>query len=193
MEEKTIVKTVYSYSPWDGIYIGRVLLDDSDRSPSGLWNIPAFCTEKEPLEEKEGFTIHFDQKDNEWKYEEIEKQEDYKLSLEELKEIKIYELKEQRKQLETAPIMYKDKEIDYDKESQFRIGLVSELLEENDTNIKWTMTDNDEEQLTIDDFKQIRLLAAQRVIDLHTKYNEAKILVESAKTEDDLKKIEITL
>lgn len=193
MEEKTIVKTVYSYSPWDGIYIGRVLLDDSDRSPSGLWNIPAFCTEKEPLEEKEGFTIHFDQKDNEWKYEEIEKQEDYKLSLEELKEIKIYELKEQRKQLETAPIMYKDKEIDYDKESQFRMELVSELLEENDTNIKWTMTDNDEEQLTIDDFKQIRLLAAQRVIDLHTKYNEAKILVESAKTEDDLKKIEITL
>lgn len=193
MEEKTIVKTVYSYSPWDGIYIGRVLLDDSDRSPSGLWNIPAFCTEKEPLEEKEGFTIHFDQKDNEWKYEAIEKQEDYKLSLEELKEIKIYELKEQRKQLETAPIMYKDKEIDYDKESQFRMELVSELLEENDTNIKWTMTDNDEEQLTIDDFKQIRLLAAQRVIDLHTKYNEAKILVESAKTEDDLKKIEITL
>lgn len=193
MEEKTIVKTVYSYSPWDGIYIGRVLLDDSDRSPSGLWNIPAFCTEKEPLEEKEGFTIHFDQKDNEWKYEAIEKQEDHKLSLEELKEIKIYELKEQRKQLETAPIMYKDKEIDYDKESQFRIGLVSELLEENDTNIKWTMTDNDEEQLTVADFKQIRLLAAQRVIDLHTKYNEAKILVESAKTEDDLKKIEITL
>lgn len=193
MEEKTIVKTVYSYSPWDGIYIGRVLLDDSDRSPSGLWNIPAFCTEKEPLEEKEGFTINFDQKDNEWKYEEIEKQEDYKLSLEELKEIKIYELKEQRKQLETAPIMYKDKEIDYDKESQFRIGLVSELLEENDTNIKWTMTDNDEEQLTVADFKQIRLLAAQRVIDLHNKYNEVKILVESAKTEDDLKKIEITL
>lgn len=193
MEEKTIVKTVYSYSPWDGIYIGRVLLDDSDRSPSGLWNIPAFCTEKEPLEEKEGFTIHFDQKDNEWKYEEIEKQEDYKLSLEELKEIKIYELKEQRKQLETAPIMYKDKEIDYDKESQFRMELVSELLEENDTNIKWTMTDNDEEQLTVADFKQIRLLAAQRVIDLHTKYNEVKILVESAKTEDDLKKIEITL
>lgn len=193
MEEKTIVKTVYSYSPWDGIYIGRVLLDDSDRSPSGLWNIPAFCTEKEPLEEKEGFTIHFDQKDNEWKYEAIEKQEDYKLSLEELKEIKIYELKEQRKQLETAPIMYKNKEIDYDKESQFRMELVSELLEENDTNIKWTMTDNDEEQLTVDDFKQIRLLAAQRVIDLHTKYNEAKILVESAKTEDDLKKIEITL
>lgn len=193
MEEKTIVKTVYSYSPWDGIYIGRVLLDDSDRSPSGLWNIPAFCTEKEPLEEKEGFTIHFDQKDNEWKYEAIEKQEDYKLSLEELKEIKIYELKEQRKQLETAPIMYKNKEIDYDKESQFRMELVSELLEENDTNIKWTMTDNDEEQLTVDDFKQIRLLAAQRVIDLHTKYNEAKILIESAKTEDDLKKIEITL
>lgn len=193
MEEKTIVKTVYSYSPWDGIYIGRVLLDDSDRSPSGLWNIPAFCTEKEPLEEKEGFTIHFDQKDNEWKYEEIEKQEDYKLSLEELKEIKIYELKEQRKQLETAPIMYKDKEIDYDKESQFRMELVSELLEENDTNIKWTMTDNDEEQLTVADFKQIRLLAAQRVIDLHNKYNEVKILVESAKTEDDLKKIEITL
>lgn len=193
MEEKTIVKTVYSYSPWDGIYIGRVLLDDSDRSPSGLWNIPAFCTEKEPLEEKEGFTIYFDQKDNEWKYEAIEKQEDHKLSLEELKEIKIYELKEQRKQLETAPIMYKDKEIDYDKESQFRIGLVSELLEENDTNIKWTMTDNDEEQLTVADFKQIRLLAAQRVIDLHNKYNEVKILVESAKTEDDLKKIEITL
>lgn len=40
-------KTVYEYGT-DGVYVGSVTLDDSDKSPSGAWNIPANCTEIVP-------------------------------------------------------------------------------------------------------------------------------------------------
>lgn len=40
-------KTVYSYSK-SGVYISPKILDSTDRSPSGAWNIPAGCTEIAP-------------------------------------------------------------------------------------------------------------------------------------------------
>lgn len=50
MEEKT----VYAYDE-KYIFSGEVNLDDTDKSPSGSWNIPAWCTDVEPPIEKEGF------------------------------------------------------------------------------------------------------------------------------------------
>lgn len=47
-------KTVYSYDE-KYIFSGAVILDDTDKSPSGAWNIPARCTETEPPAEKSGF------------------------------------------------------------------------------------------------------------------------------------------
>lgn len=192
-------KIVYSYNSRDGLYIGEVLLDKTDMSPSGRWNIPAFCTEIQPIESKDGYDIYFKTDSNEWYYKEKAKTDTQEKTLDELKADKIYSLKQTRKTLEESPIEYNGKQIDYDTVSQARIELVSELLEskvslgETNNDIQWTMTDNNDQQLTLEDFKQIRLLAAQRVITLHNKYNEAKQLVEQATNKEELKDITITL
>lgn len=41
----------------DKKFAGELVLDNTDKSPSGRWNIPANCTELKPLEKKEGFNI----------------------------------------------------------------------------------------------------------------------------------------
>lgn len=40
-------KTVYLYSI-DGAFSGSLILNETDKSPSGAWNIPANCTEVVP-------------------------------------------------------------------------------------------------------------------------------------------------
>lgn len=185
-------KKVYSYNPHDKIYIGEILLTFNDRSPSFRWNIPAFCTETEPLEEKEGFDIIYNKENDNWEYKEKEVQNEN--SLEYLKEKKIYELKYQRNELENSPIEYNGNLIDYDTVSQQRMFLVNQLLENQDTNeINWTNAENNQTSFTTEDFKQINIIAAKRTIELHTKYNEAKKLVQSATSEEELNNINISL
>lgn len=87
-------KTVYIYSDEDNEYIGSLYLDDSDKSPSGKWNIPGFCTEIEPPVEKEGFLRVWN--DTAWEYKEKPKEPvEQKLTLEELKENKLSEAKQE--------------------------------------------------------------------------------------------------
>ena len=65
-------KIVYCYDEKD--YFEKTLtLDNSDISPSGRWNIPARCTEIEPLEEKEGYKIKWNGAG--WEYEQEERPE----------------------------------------------------------------------------------------------------------------------
>lgn len=40
-------KTVYEFDE-KGVFSGTITLDETDRSPSGAWNIPGGCTETEP-------------------------------------------------------------------------------------------------------------------------------------------------
>ena len=57
---------VYHYDE-QGYFLGVSELDDSDKCQiTGDWLIPAMATEKEPLEDKEGFEIKFIE--NEWQY-----------------------------------------------------------------------------------------------------------------------------
>lgn len=63
-------KTVYKYD-WNGYYIGILILDDTDKSPSGRYNIPADCTTVEPPESKYGYKIKWN--GDKWEYEEIPK------------------------------------------------------------------------------------------------------------------------
>lgn len=66
-----MTKTVYSFD--DKNYFKEALtLDDTDKSPSGHWNIPARCVEIEPPEKKEGFKIKWI--GSAWEYEEEEKE-----------------------------------------------------------------------------------------------------------------------
>lgn len=61
-------KTVYIIGI-DKKYAGVLTLDNTDKSPSGRWNIPANCTELKPLEEKKGFNVAWN--GISWEYVEI--------------------------------------------------------------------------------------------------------------------------
>ena len=63
-------KTVYIIGI-DKKYAGILTLDNTDKSPSGRWNIPASCTELKPPEEKAGFNIVWN--GTGWEYVEIPK------------------------------------------------------------------------------------------------------------------------
>ena len=49
-----------------------IVLDDSDKSPSGVWNIPGRCVLVEPPEKLEGYKIKWN--GGTWEYEEEEKE-----------------------------------------------------------------------------------------------------------------------
>ena len=63
-------KTVYKYD-WNGYYIGILILDDTDKSPSGRYNIPADCTNVEPPASKDGYKLKWN--GEKWEYVEIPK------------------------------------------------------------------------------------------------------------------------
>lgn len=67
-----MTKIVYCYDE-KNYYEKSLTLDNSDISPSGRWNIPARCTEIEPLEEKEGYKIKWNGAG--WEYEQEERPE----------------------------------------------------------------------------------------------------------------------
>ena len=57
---------IYNYDS-RGYLIGASVLDESDKCQiTGTWLIPAQATDKEPLENKEGFEVKFI--NNEWQY-----------------------------------------------------------------------------------------------------------------------------
>ena len=77
-------KTVYMIST-DKKYAGILTLDNTDKSPSGRWNIPANCTELKPLEKKEGFNVVWN--GTTWEYVEIPQEPiEPELTAEELQE-----------------------------------------------------------------------------------------------------------
>lgn len=87
-------KKVYIYSDNGNEYTGSLNLDDSDKSPSGKWNIPGFCTEIEPPVEKEGFLRVWNGIN--WEYKEVPKEPvEPESTFEELKEIKLSEAKQE--------------------------------------------------------------------------------------------------
>lgn len=58
MDKKEIFK-VYEYNKY-GIFSKSIILDETDKSPSGAWNIPGGCTDVTPPEETEGFVPVWD-------------------------------------------------------------------------------------------------------------------------------------
>ena len=85
-----MTKIVYCYDEKN--YFEKILtLDNSDVSPSGRWNIPARCTEIEPLEEKEGYKIKWN--GTGWEYEQEEQSEpEPEPTFEELQQQKLREV-----------------------------------------------------------------------------------------------------
>lgn len=81
---------VYQYDE-KNYYTGFLILDSSDKSPSGAWNIPARCVEIAPPAEKEGYKRKWS--GSGWEYEEIPKEpEPPEPTLDELKSLKLAEV-----------------------------------------------------------------------------------------------------
>lgn len=178
-------KTVYIYDA-DFKYSGEKMLDNSDLDPFGNFNIPSNCVEVEPPTSQEGFEIIWN--DKEWEYHEIPKDiEPEPPTLESLKQQKIQEFKFNRDSDEVAVIEYNNKTFDYDDKARERMRIAEKaLIDNNLTSQVWTCADNSSTELTVQDFKNINTLAAQRSGALHIKYNELKDLVNTCTTAEEL-------
>lgn len=85
-----MTKIVYCYDE-KNYYEKSLTLDNSDISPSGRWNIPARCTEIEPLAEKEGYKVKWN--GTGWEYEQEEQPEpEPEPTFEELQQQKLREV-----------------------------------------------------------------------------------------------------
>ena len=109
------------------------------------------------------------------------------LSLEETKANKIALMKAERDNRETAIIEYKDITLDYDDKARERMRIAQQALEDNNIESQlWTCADNVQVLLTVQDFKNINTLAAQRSGALHVQYNKLKEYINSLTTIEEV-------
>lgn len=110
---------------------------------------------------------------------------------EEVKIAKIKELKSIRDAKEVAIITYNGKTYDYDDKARERMRIAKDaLIDNNIASQTWTCADNTMTELTVEDFKHINTLAAQRSGQLHDKYNELKNKVEAMTSIDEIRAVE---
>lgn len=182
-------KIVYQYDE-NNYFETALTLDDTDRSPSGEWQIPGGCVEIEPPVNKDGFKIKWNGES--WEYEEEEKeQEPPKPTFEELKQRKLQELKWERDRKEVEPIVYNGHTYDYDDKARDRINaaIIALDLQGEKATIEWTLADNSNITVTANDLRAAIGAVALRSNALHVAYRTAKEKVEACKTEDELNKI----
>lgn len=109
------------------------------------------------------------------------------LSLEETKANKIALMKAERDNREVAVIDYKDITLDYDDKARERMRIAQQALEDNNIESQlWTCADNVQVLLTVQDFKNINTLAAQRSGTLHVQYNKLKEYINSLTTIEEV-------
>ena len=109
------------------------------------------------------------------------------LSLEETKANKIALMKAERDNREVAVISYKDITLDYDDKARERMRIAQQALEDNNIESQlWTCADNVQVLLTVQDFKNINTLAAQRSGALHVQYNKLKEYINSLTTIEEV-------
>ena len=114
-------------------------------------------------------------------------QNEGRLSLKETKAIKIALMKAERDNREVAVIDYKDITLDYDDKARERMRIAQQALEDNNIESQlWTCADNVQVLLTVQDFKNINTLAAQRSGALHVQYNKLKEYINSLTTIEEV-------
>lgn len=113
------------------------------------------------------------------------------LSLDELKQDKINELKSTRDTLETEPIEYNGNLYDYDEKARERINaaIIALDVQGADASIDWTTADNQDVKVTVYDLRAIVAAVAVRSNALHVKYRKAKEQVEAATTAADVEAV----
>ena len=201
-----MTKKVYQFDQENKTYKGELILDDSDKSPSGAWNIPGDCVEIAPPAEKENFIPVWD--GEKWVAVEDYRKKEYWLpgdkygtpgrevkeigplpegatltppeqTLDELKTAKIAELKAERDRREQLPIEYNGASYDYDLKSAFKLDKARTRIRVRQLdNQPWIDAESSVQALTESDIDQIDALAADRSNDLHMQYAALKVYVE---------------
>lgn len=210
-------KAVYKFDK-NKIYTGIIMLDDSDKSPSGAWNVPGDCTATAPPAAKEGFARVWN--GEAWQEVEDHRGTEYWLpgdvygmpahkmkelgalpegatttepeqTLDELKTDKLAALKAERDNKEVEPIEYNGNSFDYDEKARDRINAAIIALEVagESASLEWTAADNTDVTVTAADLKGIISAVAVRSNALHVAYRAAKEQVAAAQSKEDLEAI----
>lgn len=109
------------------------------------------------------------------------------LTFEEEKTNKIALMKAERDRLEASNISYKDITLDFDQVSRERMDRAEKyLVDRNIECILWTCADNSRAILTVEDFKNINAIAAERSAALHDQYNLLKDYIDVIDTKEEL-------
>ena len=197
-------KKVYQFDD-KKIYKGALVLNASDKSASGHWNIPSDCVEIAPPAQQENTAYKW--QGGEWVAVEDYRKKEYWLpgdtygtpgrevkeigplpegatltppeqTLAELKEAKIAELKAERDRREQGVITYNGKGFDYDLKSVAKLNEARDVLMVDGGSQVWICADSSITTLTADDITKIKRLGKERSNDLHMQYAALKVYVE---------------
>ena len=213
-----MTKKVYQFDIENKTYKGELILDDSDKSPSGSWNIPGDCTTVKPPEEKENYIPVWD--GEKWVETEDYRKKEYWLpgdkygtpgrevkeigplpegamltppeqTIDEVKVIKKSALKAERDQKEVLPIEYNGNSFDYDDKARDRINAAIIALDMADAKatLQWTTADNTNATVTAQDLRNIIAAVAMRSNTLHEQYRVAKEAVNAAETKEEVEAV----
>ena len=213
-----MTKKVYQFDIENKTYKGELILDDSDKSPSGAWNIPGDCTTVKPPEEKENYIPVWD--GEKWVETEDYRKKEYWLpgdpygtpgrevkeigplpegatltppeqTIDEVKVIKKSALKAERDQKEVLPIEYNGNSFDYDDKARDRINaaIIALDMAGAEATLQWTTADNTNATVTAQDLRNIIAAVAMRSNTLHEQYRTAKEAVNAAETKEEVEAV----
>ena len=116
-------------------------------------------------------------------------------TFEEIKDLKIAELKAERDAREVEPISYNGNSYDYDDKARERINAAIIALESagSSATLTWTTADNQDVKVTASDLRGVIAQVALRSDKLHTAYRKAKERVGAATTKEELDTIELVI
>lgn len=209
-------KKVYQFDLENKSYKGVITLDDTDKSPSGAWNIPGDCVEIAPPAEKENYIPVWD--GEKWVETEDYRKKEYWLpsddygtpgrevkeigplpegatltppeqTLDELKETKKAALKAERDKREQGVITYNGKGFDYDLKSVAKLNEARDVLMVDGGSQAWICADSSITTLTADDITEIKRLGKERSNDLHMQYAALKVYVEGLQNKEAVKAV----
>lgn len=213
-----MTKKVYQFDVENKTYKGELILDDSDKSPSGAWNIPGDCTEAMPSAEKENYVSVWN--GSAWVETEDYRGKEYWLpgdtygtpgrevkeigplpegatltppeqTIDEVKVIKKSVLKAERDQKEVLPIEYNGNSFDYDDKARDRINaaIIALDMAGAEATLQWTTADNTNATVTAQDLRNIIAAVAMRSNTLHEQYRVAKEVVNAAETKEEVEAV----
>ena len=213
-----MTKKVYQFDVENKTYKGELILDDSDKSPSGALNIPGDCVEVAPPAEKENYIPVWN--GSAWVEAEDYRGKEYWLpgdaygtpgrevkeigplpegamltppeqTIDEVKVIKKSVLKAERDQKEVLPIEYNGNSFDYDDKARDRINaaIIALDMAGAEATLQWTTADNTNATVTAQDLRNIIAAVAMRSNTLHEQYRVAKEVVNAAETKEEVEAV----